>query len=214
MCWLGDGRIFVTGGTTSVSSTYNFNPVRNTFFVSGLAAVQPAPVIISALTASGAVGTAFTYQITATNDPTSFAAAGLPPDLLLNTRTGLISGLPTVAGTFSVTLTASNASGVGTATVAILITPTVRVVFDNGNIFAVSSRPSKPTTFTVADPFVITYIQNYHYFNGSFARHDQPAAQRWHGLWTLADLRHDGSRRRGQCQLDNRTDGDPQSGNL
>ena len=166
MCWLGDGRIFVTGGTTSVSSTYNFNPVRNTFFVSGLAAVQPAPVIISALTASGAVGTAFTYQITATNDPTSFAAAGLPPDLLLNTRTGLISGLPTVAGTFSVTLTASNASGVGTATVAILITPPVRVVFDNGNIFAVSSRPSKPTTFTVADPFVITYIQNYHYFNG------------------------------------------------
>lgn len=31
--WATDGRIFVTGGTTSVSSSYNFNPVRNTMFL-------------------------------------------------------------------------------------------------------------------------------------------------------------------------------------
>ena len=36
------------------------------------------PAITSATSASGTVGTAFSYQITATNSPTSFSATGLP----------------------------------------------------------------------------------------------------------------------------------------
>lgn len=42
MTVLTDGRLFVTGGTTSVDYNYNFNPVPNTFFLSGL---NPPPQI-------------------------------------------------------------------------------------------------------------------------------------------------------------------------
>ena len=82
----------------------------------------PAPVITSALTASGTVGTAFSYTITASNNPTSFNATGLPAGLSVNTATGVISGTPTTAGTSSVTLSATNAAGTGSATLALTIT--------------------------------------------------------------------------------------------
>src|SRR5689334_13413241 len=69
------------------------------------------PVINSAATATGNVGVAFTYTVTATNSPTSFAQTGLPTGLNLNTTTGAISGTPTASGTFTVTLTATNQAG-------------------------------------------------------------------------------------------------------
>src|SRR2546430_6114033 len=67
------------------------------------------PVITSAGTATGQVGVAFSYQITATNSPTSFSATGLPAGLALNATTGLITGTPTSAGASTVTLSATNA---------------------------------------------------------------------------------------------------------
>src|SRR5262249_15420886 len=69
---------------------------------------QPlAPVVTSSATAAAVVGAPFSYQITATNSPTSFGAAGLPPGLTLGA--GLISGMPTTAGTFQVAISATNA---------------------------------------------------------------------------------------------------------
>jgi Putative Ig domain/Abnormal spindle-like microcephaly-assoc'd, ASPM-SPD-2-Hydin len=85
---------------------------------------QAAPVITSATSASGAVGSAFSYQITATNSPTSYAATGLPAGLAINTGTGLISGTPTISGTSSITIGATNASGTGSATLAVSVAST------------------------------------------------------------------------------------------
>ncbi|WP_146180143.1 putative Ig domain-containing protein [Opitutus sp. ER46] len=70
-----------------------------------------APVINSAASATATVGQNFTYQITASNSPTSYAATGLPAGLTLNTSTGVIAGIPTTAGTSTAQLTATNASG-------------------------------------------------------------------------------------------------------
>ncbi|MCX6873928.1 MAG: M6 family metalloprotease domain-containing protein, partial [Verrucomicrobia bacterium] len=104
----------------SVASGSDAGWVDQVLFIAG---VQP-PVITSTTTASGALGLAFNYQITATNIPTSFGASGLPGGLTINTGSGLIAGTPTSAGTFSVGLSATNSAGTGTATLTLTISNT------------------------------------------------------------------------------------------
>ena len=79
------------------------------------------PVINSAASATGVVGTAFSYQIAATNNPTSFNAIPLPTGLSVNSTTGLIFGNPTVAGVFTSTISAINSGGTGAATLTMTI---------------------------------------------------------------------------------------------
>jgi len=67
------------------------------------------------------VGTAFSFQITATNTPTSYGAKSLPAGLSINSSTGLISGTPTSGGIATVTLSAANGSGTGSATLTLAI---------------------------------------------------------------------------------------------
>lgn len=81
----------------------------------------PPPFITSLLNASGTVGVLFSYQISASNGPTSFTATGLPSGLVVNTSTGVISGTPTVDNVYLVPISATNASGTGTATLSINI---------------------------------------------------------------------------------------------
>ena len=99
----------------------------NTVTISTVLLPSPPPVITSATSASGTVGTAFSYQITATNSPVSFGVTGLSPGLSLNTGTGVISGTPTSAGTFSIRLSATNVGGTGTATLTITINDPVTI---------------------------------------------------------------------------------------
>ena len=81
----------------------------------------PAPVITSSNTASGTVGQAFVYSITASSSPTSFGASNLPSGLSVNSSNGLISGNPSAAGTFASIISASNAAGVGTNALSITV---------------------------------------------------------------------------------------------
>ncbi len=86
-------------------------------FVTELVPGNNPPVITNPGAQTGTVGVAITaVQLQATdadNDPRSFTATGLPPGLLISTS-GLITGTPTTAGTFSVTATVSDGRG-GTA---------------------------------------------------------------------------------------------------
>ena len=102
------------GGTGTAQLTLTVNP--------------PPPVITSPSTATATVGQAFSYQITATNNPTSFAATGLPANLTVDTSTGLISGAPSAAGSFSITLSATNAGGTGMAPLTLTVSPTTPVI--------------------------------------------------------------------------------------
>jgi serine protease len=85
----------IVGGTTGNTVTVN-NPGNQT----------------------GTVGTATSLQITASDSASgqtlTYSATGLPAGLSINASSGLISGTPTTAGTYSVTVTAkdtTNASG-------------------------------------------------------------------------------------------------------
>jgi hypothetical protein len=79
------------------------------------------PVITSPLTATGTIGVAFTYQITADQAITTWGAAPLPAGLTVNTTTGLISGTPTTPGGTTVTISATNNHGTGSAPLFITI---------------------------------------------------------------------------------------------
>jgi hypothetical protein len=109
------------------------------------AQAQSPPAITSPLTASGTVGVAVSYTITATNNPTSFNATGLPAGLSVNTRTGVISGTPTATGSFSVTISATNAAGTGSATLALTISA-------SGSTASLFSASNTPSIVTVNDP--------------------------------------------------------------
>jgi putative Ig domain-containing protein len=77
--------------------------------------------------ATGAVGVALSppYQITVSGgSPQSYNASGLPPGLTVDTNTGAISGKPTAAGTYPVTLSAIYNSG-GCTTVTKPVTFTI-----------------------------------------------------------------------------------------
>ncbi len=73
------------------------------------------PDVTSVLTGYGSVGTNFTYQIQGSNNPTSFSASGLTgTGLSLDPASGIISGTPSATGTFTIGLTATNATGTST----------------------------------------------------------------------------------------------------
>ena len=120
-------------GTPTAAGTYSVTISATNANGTGTATLTltinpPPPVITSPGTATGTVGVAFSYQITATNNPTSYGASGLPPGLTVNTATGLISGTPTTAGTYPVTITATNSRGTGTSTLVITINNPVPTV--------------------------------------------------------------------------------------
>ena len=87
----------------------------------------PAPAAVtSPLYAVGFLGQPFSFTVTGANSPNGFTAKGLPPGLGFNSTNGAISGIPNLAGAFQVSVTASNALGLGASILLIQI-------FDTGS---------------------------------------------------------------------------------
>jgi hypothetical protein len=119
------GNNFSTSSPTQFAATSGYDlctgwgtPGGITLINSLAGSPSGPPVITSTLSVTGTKGTAFRYNIVATNHPTSYSASGLPAGLSVNTTTGLITGTPTVPGSFSVPISATNA-GTGNASLTI-----------------------------------------------------------------------------------------------
>jgi len=91
-----------------------FRLVRN--FLSVPAITSP-PFVLH----RGWVGESYILPISASNSPTSYASTGLPPGVAINATTGRLSGTPTAAGVYMVTVSATNAEGTGRSTFLIEI---------------------------------------------------------------------------------------------
>ncbi len=96
-----------------VAPSGSYGNVAEIEFRGSLPGGSSAPVITASQSASGTLGAAFSYQIAASNTPTSYALSSgtLPAGVTLNTNTGLLSGAPTASGTFTPYFTATNANG-------------------------------------------------------------------------------------------------------
>lgn len=75
--------------------------------------VRLKPAIPDLTVPLAAVGRAFSWPLSASENPTKFIVTGLPAGLSLNSQTGLISGVPTLAGPNKVRISAQNLVGTG-----------------------------------------------------------------------------------------------------
>lgn len=80
-----------------------------------------APQITSPANIITSIDSIVNYAIVANNNPTLISASDLPTGLSLNTCTGIITGAPTLAGTFPVTIGASNEFGSNNIALTIVV---------------------------------------------------------------------------------------------
>ncbi len=106
----------ITGTPVTFATAGTNKAFRGIAFAPGVI----APVITNAaLSVNADLNTAFTYTITANNSATSYDVTGLPDGVTINTTTGVITGAPEHAGTFNVTISATNSAGSDTKTLVI-----------------------------------------------------------------------------------------------
>ena len=104
----------IATGSQTDGAAIQVNGVSYTFSVSGIGinAGQSliAPVITSAPPPGGTAGAPYNFIVTATGTTAfTFSDAGtLPPGLTINPSTGAITGTPSAAGSYNVTLAAAN----------------------------------------------------------------------------------------------------------
>jgi hypothetical protein len=108
------------------------------------------PTITSSPLSTARVGRLVNFAVTATSDtPLTFSATGLPTGLSINPLTGVISGEPAVFGTFTGTLTVTNASGSATQDFTLVVAR----FFDPGvELVTVSGPPTGTTSSFAFDP--------------------------------------------------------------
>ncbi|MFI7409386.1 alginate lyase family protein [Streptomyces sp. NPDC049627] len=122
-------RIRYADATGAPGTTYHYAVAKTSRAGHGpLSAPASAPMptpspprLTSATDAFGNEGVPFRHLLRGSHEPVRFTADGLPDGLRLDKRTGLISGTPHETGTFTVTTGAGNASGDGTAPLALTV---------------------------------------------------------------------------------------------
>ncbi|HEU0210253.1 MAG TPA: putative Ig domain-containing protein [Candidatus Udaeobacter sp.] len=159
--------IYVIAGIDSTATTIpadlltvqTFDPVANSWTTGPDALTarsnHGAAVVNNILYAVGGtfpgvarVGQPFTYQLVATNHPTSYTASGLPAGLNFDTTLGLIYGIPTDPSDTTLQFTATNNDGTGLASTRLVVQPhPAAAIFVNGT--TATARTNQSFSFPV-----------------------------------------------------------------
>ncbi|MCX6921750.1 MAG: putative Ig domain-containing protein, partial [Verrucomicrobia bacterium] len=132
-----DSATGVISGIPQVTGVYNvilyatvaaLTPSVTTTGQLAITLTTGVPGITSARAAGGKQGLAFSYTITASNNPVSFSASVLPTGLSFNPANGVISGPPIVSGTFPITIGVANQYGSDSRMLTLVITSSVPVI--------------------------------------------------------------------------------------
>lgn len=129
------GRVVALNGAPSTAGTYDFEITANNAEGTGTRAyrivVAPSPAgppVLGSLIESGAAATGTVYAATVTaagDEPLTFALASgsLPPGIALTSagRVATLSGTPSSPGTYTFSLTATNAAGADTKAYRIVV---------------------------------------------------------------------------------------------
>lgn len=135
-----------SGGTHYIRiSAMDGRPWFTPEYVYSINVPNPSPGITSQLSMSVNQGFTTSYQITATNSPTSFNATGIPAGLSIDTSTGVISGRIT-QGTTTVnsTISATNAAGTDSQTLTWNIAG--YIITPNSSVSPTSTSVGVPVT--------------------------------------------------------------------
>jgi hypothetical protein len=159
------GKVYIMGGTNEgiISTVDVYDPTSDTWTtvaplltarkLLGAAVVDNTIYAVGGAALVARVGEQFTYQITATNNPTSYDAAPLPPGLSIDRERGIISGIPTSpAQGFVVTFTATNPDGADSRDVSFYIVEPSPPLSQLANIVSttcVTGRAGQPFSFQV-----------------------------------------------------------------
>ena len=116
-------------GTPTTAGVFSFTATTTDSFQLALSAAFQVtvtssyvkPVVNQPVLGTTTIGVPFSYTVSATNYPKSFAISGLPAGLTYSTTTGVISGRPVVSGTFTATVKATNPSGTSLPVTAQLV---------------------------------------------------------------------------------------------
>ena len=136
--------------------------------------VGQAPGFTSAVSATAAVGAAFTFTVTTTGYPApSFGWSNLPPGITFTDNgngTGTLSGTPTTAGSYPVALTATSPYGSAQQTLTITVAQAPAITSGNAVTFTAGSAgtftvtstgsPTAAITETGALPSGVTLVDN------------------------------------------------------
>lgn len=83
----------------------------------------PLPSLQLSSSVIGTAGSAFSYSLGGASYGISYSASGLPSGLSIDTKTGLVSGRPTQAGTYAITYRINNGSSAREYSQTIIVAP-------------------------------------------------------------------------------------------